>query len=83
MQKLKVRLFIYIKEIIDEQKKGFFAFFLKAFLYAISLFISFYVFLKNFFYDKGFFKQKKFKPFVISIGNIVAGGTGKTPFLLN
>ena len=34
---------------------------------------------KNFLYDKKFFKPKKVKAFVISVGNMTTGGVGKTP----
>lgn len=35
--------------------------------------------LRNALYDKGLLKGKKCNAFVISIGSVVAGGTGKTP----
>ena len=38
-------------------------------------------FVKNFCYDKGIITSVKSSAFVVSIGNIVAGGTGKTPIL--
>lgn len=82
MDKIKTKLFLFTKEVIDEKKKGFFLIFFKLFLRAISFFWFFYISIKNFLYDKKFFKPKKYSPFVISIGNIVAGGVGKTPFTI-
>lgn len=34
---------------------------------------------RNFLYAKNIFERKKFAPFVISVGNLTVGGTGKTP----
>ncbi len=38
--------------------------------------------MRNFFYDRGIFKVHKFDIPIISVGNITAGGTGKTPFVI-
>lgn len=40
------------------------------------------VFLRNLLYDKGILKSYLVPPLVVSIGNIEAGGTGKTPFTM-
>jgi tetraacyldisaccharide 4'-kinase len=74
--------FLFIKKIIEEDKKGFFIFFLKIFLFFLSFIFSFLVFLRNFLYDKKILKQKKINAKIISVGNITAGGASKTPFTL-
>lgn len=38
--------------------------------------------MRNFLYNKKIIKPFKSKSFVISIGNLIAGGTGKTPIIL-
>lgn len=38
--------------------------------------------VRNYFYDRKFFKIHSYDIPVISIGNITAGGTGKTPFTI-
>ncbi|NGX57079.1 MAG: Tetraacyldisaccharide 4'-kinase [Candidatus Anoxychlamydiales bacterium] len=79
---LKSNFFLFIKKIIEEDKKGFFIFFIKIFLYFLSIFYKIAINFRNFLYDKNILKSKKLKPFIISIGNIVAGGSGKTPFTI-
>lgn len=77
---------------ISKSKKFFFSlhrnwmdegkYFSKLFLFLPSFFFKGLVKTKNFFYDKGLLKAKRAKIPVISIGNIIAGGSGKTPVTL-
>ncbi|NGX34405.1 MAG: Tetraacyldisaccharide 4'-kinase [Candidatus Anoxychlamydiales bacterium] len=75
----KEKLFLYAKDVIDGKKKNFF---LSKFLTFLSVFFRFGSFFRNLLYDLNFLKAKKVKCRVVSIGNIVAGGAGKTPFTI-
>ena len=75
----KDKFFSYVKEIIEGKRRPFF--------FCILLSFSSYCFhlvviIRNFLYDKGWLCQKKLNKPVISIGNIVSGGTGNTPLTL-
>jgi tetraacyldisaccharide 4'-kinase len=55
-------------------------------LFPVSWIYGFIIFIRNLCYDKEIFKIYKFNKIIISVGNITAGGTGKTPtveFLIN
>lgn len=53
----------------------------KTLLYPLSLLYGSIIILRNAFFDIGFFKTQKVKIPVISVGNLTAGGTGKTPIV--
>jgi len=74
---------LYFLSIIKSEKKGFVPSFLRGFLWLLSLPFAFLVGLRNWAYDHGWVSSYTPPiPLVISIGNIVAGGTGKTPVTL-
>lgn len=50
-----------------------------ALLWPVSLLYAFVLSVRNFFYDHGLFKSYAVDSYVISVGNITVGGTGKTP----
>ncbi len=64
--------------IISNKKKGLFASFCRAILFVLSGFYGLAIVLRPLFLKKPY----RPKAFTISIGNIVAGGTGKTPFTI-
>ncbi|MBJ80875.1 MAG: tetraacyldisaccharide 4'-kinase [Myxococcales bacterium] len=45
----------------------------------LSWLYAFYSWLRNEFYDRGWLTQYRGSPFIISVGGIEAGGSGKTP----
>lgn len=64
-----------------EKIAGAFAFLLKPLLYPLSLLYGLIVWLRNRVYDKGIYNSIEFSVPVISVGNLSAGGTGKTPHI--
>ncbi|MBN1974280.1 MAG: tetraacyldisaccharide 4'-kinase [Sedimentisphaerales bacterium] len=69
-------------ELISGQSKGFFAGVFYIILIAASKIYAVIIRLRNFFYNKHIFAIHEVEAKVISIGNITAGGTGKTPLVI-
>jgi tetraacyldisaccharide 4'-kinase len=74
---------IYIKQVICGQRKGLTVYLVKAALRPLSWGYRLLMLCRNFLYDRGWMRRYiPPVPLVISVGNIVAGGTGKTPVTL-
>ena len=77
------RMEVRINSIINSRqyktKQGFP---LEYFLYGFSKIYKLIILFRHYLYKSGILQSKKVSCFVISIGNIVAGGTGKTPMTI-
>jgi tetraacyldisaccharide 4'-kinase len=77
------KLEAYFVDLIQGKKKGLLASLIKFFLICLSWVYQFIIAIRNWAFDHGCFRQYYAPvPVVISIGNIVVGGTGKTPVTL-
>ena len=73
----------YFKSIISGRKKGRLASFIKSVLLPISWLYHCFSKVRNWLYDQDWMRCYIAPvPLVLSVGNIVAGGTGKTPLIL-
>lgn len=73
----------YFLDLIRGKKHGFIPNFFRAILHIFSWIYGFFATLRNWAYDHGWVrKYTPPVPVIISVGNIVAGGTGKTPVTL-
>lgn len=82
MRFLRTKIFTYVQSIIDGKRKSSFSFLVSIVLWFLSLFWSAAVSIKNGLYHWGIFRGRRVPGTVISVGNIVSGGTGKTPLVL-
>lgn len=64
---------------ITTEQRGFFPKLFRILLMPLCGLYRFIVFIRNYCFDVSIYKQKRLSCPVISIGNIVVGGTGKTP----
>lgn len=69
----------YVLSVIRNEKRGVFPFLLKCALLPASLMYSIAIQIRYALYDAGMFGKYRPRAKVISVGNITAGGTGKTP----
>ena len=72
----------FLQKIIYDKDRSFFGFFIKVFLWPISILYSFLVKIILFLYKKRWLKVKTIYKPVISVGNITVGGVGKTPLVI-
>lgn len=73
----------YFLDVISQKSNNPFSKLFRAFLHLPTWIFKGIIVSRNWAYDKGYFKiHKSEAPLVISIGNIVVGGTGKTPTTL-
>ncbi len=54
---------------------------LKTILYPFSLLYWLGTWCRNFLYDRDYLRSLEFTPFIIAVGNLSVGGTGKTPMI--
>lgn len=73
----------YFKDIVKKKKRGLFASLIRSILLPLSYIYRYIIKCRNELYDRGLMRRYVPPiPLVISIGNIVVGGTGKTPITL-
>ena len=72
----------YLYFVITRKVTGFVPTLLLALLTPLSYLYAATVNLRNWLYDCRLLKSKRLPPTVISVGNIVSGGTGKTPVVI-
>lgn len=76
---IRTSFFSSVQDVIDGKKRRPI---IKAFLTFVSFGFQAGVKLKNAFYDRNLISSQKAPLKIVCIGNLTAGGTGKTPFIL-
>lgn len=75
-------LYSFFFNIISGKAQGAFPSLLRSFLWICSLFFGFLVACRRLLYRIGLKKSYRLPGYTISVGNMVAGGTGKTPLTI-
>jgi tetraacyldisaccharide 4'-kinase len=73
---------VFYYKLISGQNKSYTAVLINMLLAVAAKGYLLVIKLRNFLYDKTFFKTHHCDPAVISVGNITLGGTGKTPLVI-
>ncbi len=71
----------YVVEIINGQRRTGFARYFRMLLFGASRFYRLAVQFRLWLYTNGLLRQRVFGCFVVSVGNLTTGGTGKTPIV--
>lgn len=79
LQDLSEKLEQYVVEIINGQRRDGFAAYLRVVLFGLSCLYHSAVQLRLALYNAGILRQHVIGCFVVSVGNLTTGGTGKTP----
>lgn len=82
LSSIKNKAFLFHQRLLLQTSNTWYHKVLRAVLYLISLLWKRWAYLRNLFFDFKIFRSYRLKIPVVSIGNIVAGGTGKTPLTI-